>query len=265
VVETAIELQYHRAQLCVLTGVSPSLEVISNKDLIIQEIRTDGTSLVKSGQIISPGKAGKFKVRSIKQFSRDFLTGKFQFQLWYDEINISSILLLPMLCPVTPNIRNLKQGHFFWSKYLVNCYVQFGDSKVDFSNPNLYLVYRFSANTEFLELETWLENNPNFVSRTELDYHHVMFEMRVPENRVAEFLLITKGKYSWVSKAYKTLLQEFHGWEIHNKWYKIIHRVPSLKAELENKIDTVLPEDAELHDIMDIDKMETYQWDMLLN
>jgi hypothetical protein len=56
------------------------------------------------------------------------------------------------------------------------------------------------------------------------------------------------GKYSQMSDFYKLKIVSFHGTTMDDAMAKVLFKSPSLKQELEEKLDITLDDEAELHD-----------------
>ena len=81
-----------------------------------------------------------------------------------------------------------------------------------------------------------------------------MFVFDVPDNAKASYDHYVAGRYSQIDDLWKLKILDFHGFDIDGQTGKILFQSESLRRQLENKLDVVLPPDSELHDKPSLDK-----------
>lgn len=156
----------------------------------------------------------------------------------------SSIFIMPML---TGN-RNL----FFWNRLFVNCFIATEEEK-----DCIALLYRWSSDPLYLKFEKALSKFSYFRRRYDPSPNYVMFIFDVPKKQVRNYNKFIKGKYSKFSKSYKIDILDFHDADIEDEIGQILCKSDKRRRAMENRLDTILPEDSELLSIIDV-KNETY-------
>ena len=122
-VEETFVLNYVNAREVSMQGIASNIkEVITDGRITGLEIN-DSLIIAENHTIVvgKPANRRKFKVRFIERNALDRETGNFRYTLIYDRINITSILLLPGLCPVD-KIDQFKTL-MLWHSHLVNAYL----------------------------------------------------------------------------------------------------------------------------------------------
>ena len=76
-----------------------------------------------------------------------------------------------------------------------------------------------------------------------------MFVFDLTEEMENSYLAFKDGKYSQMSDFYKLKIVSFHGISMDDDMARVLFKSPSLKQELEEKLDIVIDDNAELHDI----------------
>lgn len=152
------------------------------------------------------------------------------------ESNKSAIFVLPMLADKCREFHgvNLPQSQFR------NCFI--GDKSKNISN-RILLLYRFSAESAYLNFENRLETHEQFETRYEVDKFHTMFVFKIPENRQEDYNKIILGKYSNVSEDYKKHILNFHGLKSESNTGGVLYKTEAKKDLLEAKINEGLPKD----------------------
>lgn len=155
--------------------------------------------------------------------------------------------VLPMLSPYI-NINRDK---------LINTFI--GDEEFPEYDSHIFLLYKFSGSKKFLKYESYLEESDLFVKSYDPDKEHVMYVFKVPSFYKNEYSLYCRGKYSEFSYDFKVAIFEFHSIFDHDhKVAKVLFKHPDLREELEDRIDAVLPEGAEVSSLPDLN-VEVYQ------
>jgi len=168
-------------------------------------------------------------------------------------LNKSYTYLLPML---STKIDVVKQN-------LVNAYIG-ADDYSGYDN-HIFLLYRYVGNPRFIEYEDYLENTISFVAKYDPDKFHVMFIFDVPEKYQEDYKRFRMGKYSKFSNEYKILIFKFHKIiDENHKVAKVLYRHPDLRDEIEERLDTILPEESELSSVPDLE-IEMYTEEMKVN
>ena len=150
--------------------------------------------------------------------------------------------LLPMLGP---------GKEFFILDKLVNVFIA-TENNVDC----IALLYRFSGDPLFLQLEKAFKEFSYFREIEDTDPYHVLFIFNVPDKYRTIYNKFIKGQYSKFNKLYKFHILEFFHMSKHSQTCQILFRSVERKKFLEKLLDVTLPDKAELLSI--IDKRDTY-------
>tara|TARA_R110002012_G_scaffold316281_1_gene531045 strand:+ start:655 stop:1194 length:540 start_codon:yes stop_codon:yes gene_type:complete len=143
---------------------------------------------------------------------------------------------------------------------LINTFV--GSDEYTGYNNHIFLLYKYTGNPRFIEYEDYLENTKIFVAKYDPDRHHVMFVFEVPKKYQDIYNKFLKGKYSEFSEDYKLLIFEFHKiTDPNHKVAKVLYRHPDIREELEERLNTILPENSEVSSIPDLN-IEIYTDEM---
>lgn len=133
----------------------------------------------------------------------------------------------------------------------INSYINCPDLTDILINNPVYILY----NTEDLDLNMErvyedLINNKNFILEQRLDRYHILFCFSIPKKFNKDYELIIQGKYSETSGAFKDL---FCNDNIQDLWqYKVLHKDPEYKKNLENRIGLVLNNNPEIYNKIDM-------------
>jgi len=120
------------------------------------------------------------------------------------------------------------------------------NSYISKSYSYLYLVYKFSKDSNYLDLEERLENHSGFIEKMDPNSSLVVFKFEIPKKYWEEVKLVMKGKYSKLSTITKNLILSFHNLGINSRTYKTLFRDKKFKELLETELECDLPDDAEL-------------------
>ena len=171
--------------------------------------------------------------------------------------NKSKTYLLPLLAEVIDIDKR-----FFNS--LVNTYIS--DANGIYSDC-LLILHNFSfKNPEFTAYEHKLTNNQYFVESIDID-NQVLYIYKFPEEYMKEYNLYKKGKYSKFGQDAKDTIIEFFGniyagnlnaVKFLMTLKQVLYQDKKLKKELERKLNVILPDNAELTDIADLE-CETFE------
>lgn len=152
--------------------------------------------------------------------------------------NTSTIFITPLL--------GFKKSELFWESNFVNSFLS-----TDSQDECIALLYRFSANVDFVKFEAWIKSQPAFSAARDIDSYHVLYEFNVPGVAMNTYKLIRAGRYSEIDDVWKLIILSFHGFSSDGKTGQILYKSESLKQELELKFDIEIG-DAELHSIPDM-------------
>ena len=181
--------------------------------------------------IITPGKAGD---RIVCYDLRSSL------------LTTSSIFITPLL--------GFSKSELLWQSNLINTFL----STTQYDEC-IAILYRFSGHRKFLEFEDWVRQLPTFMAQVEVDPYQVLYVFSVPSHAKSNYRLIRQGKYSEIDDFAKLIILSFHGFDRTGQTGKILYKDPSLREELERKLDFDIG-DAELHSIPDL-KNERFNLD----
>lgn len=135
---------------------------------------------------------------------------------------------------------------------LVNAYI--GSDEYSQYKNHIFLLYKYVGNPRFIEYEDYLENTKIFTAKYDPDKYHVMFIFKVPSNHQNVYNLFKLGRYSKFPEDYKILLFKFHKIaDINHKVAKVLYKHPDLKEEMEERLNTVLNDRAELSSVPNLD------------
>jgi len=163
----------------------------------------------------------------------------------------ASLFILPMF--------KGSKSKYFYNELLLNCFLGIpGKERV------IALLYRFSGQRSFMELEKSFKAMPNFIDTHDPDGFTVLYVFDVPEKHMRNYELFLKGKYSQMSTAYKHRILQFHAVTKSSSIGQILYRSKARKLELEERIvdpakyaKERFPDDAEVYSIPNL-KTETY-------
>lgn len=256
--ELVLNPQYLNARHAVLSGTAGKIEEIGESG-IIREVCFNGDTTIRKDQIIVANKR-KFKIRKIKLEGKELSRGYFKYSLLYDEVNMTSMFMAPMLA-LDDKVDTLKRD-LLWDSHLVNMYLAVEGGTVD---QTLVVLYRFDRDSQaYRNLEVWFQSHPNFIERIDPDHSHVLFHMRIPEHHLDNYNQFVSGKYSRMDLEYKEKCCTFHGWDNSRYWHQVLFRSAVLRTKLENELGITIPESNELENLLDIEGKETYLSDMIL-
>lgn len=210
----------------------------------IVKIYNDKGVEISAGDTVYPRAKSPFKVNKIFQ---GVVGSKItHYSLMNATLNTSSIFMLPFL----GGSRKL----YLWDSLFINAFI--GTCPED-TGKVLALLYRFSGEQLFLKFENALCSFRNFIKKVDVDSYHVLFIFDVPSSASKSYEMFVQSKYSEIDDIWKLKILEFHGFDIDGTTGKILFQSESLRKELEEKLDVKLPQEAELHDSLDL-KFEVF-------
>lgn len=163
------------------------------------------------------------------------------YDLMLSDVNTTSVFALPFM----GGNRKL----FMWSTQFINAFIGTPED-----TDCICLLYRYSGDAMFLKFESALCAFRNFRRRYDPNPYHVMFVFDVPKSCKYSYNHYVNGRYSEIDDLWKLKILEFHGFDIDGHTGKILFQSDSLRYELEDKLDVVLPPDSELYDKPNLDK-----------
>ena len=161
-----------------------------------------------------------------------------------------SQFLLPMLFESSSEIS-------IWRNNFINVYVTYEGSK---KGLGICLLYRFSSELAYSKFEDFLLKHKSFDSLHEPDKYHTLYEFKVPEEFISDFLEITEGRYSKTSERYKRRVMSFFGFKEGGTMHGILYKSEKLRQEREEEYDLpsgALSSEDELYDQFNLEE-ETY-------
>jgi hypothetical protein len=205
----------------------------------IQALRLPDSMVIRIGDLIKVGNRSiPYRVNLIRK--RD-VSGLPNYELKMALRTKATLFVLPML-PGT------KKDYLFGTQ-LLNVFISTSEE-----DNVIAVLFRFSGARGFLELETKLRANSNFIRSFDPNAHTVMYVFQVPSVYEEQFELFKEGKYSHLSVAYKKKVLRFHSALPDSTLGMIMSRHPKKREELERKLDVKLFDYEELYSIPDLDQ-----------
>ena len=122
----------------------------------------------------------------------------------------------------------------FYNSYLSDCY------------SFIYLVYRFTNDTNYLNLEEQLIKHKNFIEVIDPSPELVVFKLKISKEDWNDVSLIMEGNYKDISTSNKMNICRFHNLDSTSKTYKTLYNSKVLKKEMEDKLNCEIPDDVNL-------------------
>lgn len=154
--------------------------------------------------------------------------------------NTSSVFVTPLL--------GYRKEELLFDTNLINAFM----STIEHDRC-IALLYRFSGEKSFLQFESWVKSQPDFMAHYDPDNYHALYVFSVPKIANSTYDLIRNGKYSEIDDLWKLVILGFHGYDRDGKTGQILYKDPRLKKELEAVWGVDLG-DNELHSIPYMDK-----------
>jgi len=195
--------------------------------------------VIQLGEQVYPRPKSPYKVNIIKPGTVG--SRLISYELMVALSTNSSIFVFPFL---TGN-RKL----YMWDTLFVNAFIGTPEHE-----NCICLLYRYSGESQFVKFESALRSFRHFRDQYEPDTYHTMFVFDVPDNAKASYEHYINGRYSEIDDLWKLKILEFHDFDIDGQVGKILFQSESLRKELEQKLDVVLPPDSELHDRPNLEK-----------
>jgi len=133
---------------------------------------------------------------------------------------------------------------------LINVFI--GSTEYPKYTNNIFVLFRYSGELDFVRYEDYVETSPLFVAKYDPDKYHVMFIFRVPPRYQEVYDNFKKGQYSKFPKPYKALIFKYHNIiDSNHKVAKVLYKHIDLREDLEERLGTFLPEGSEVSSIPD--------------
>lgn len=148
-------------------------------------------------------------------------------------------------------------------KNLVNVFL-YDEDKPDLID-HLFLLYKFSADDEFIRFEEEVTWSPYYEVQYDSDKYHVMIVFRRPDCWKEEMDKLLEGKYSETSKKYKRMLIRFFELPDYSQIVGVLYRHEFAYKKMDKLINeglpkehwTLVPRDQEASSVLNIAN-ETY-------
>jgi hypothetical protein len=161
--------------------------------------------------------------------------------------NCSTLFLLD---PIGLKIRDVRNIGF------INSYLKMDGRTVDCDMP-LFLLFKKCEDDggQFSDFLTKQYNkNDNLIEEIDCETH-VILTYCIPDVFAGDYELFLNGKYSKFSRAFKsTFTEKITGRDEYTFQYRVIHKIPSWKEEVEDYFGTILDKNDELWTKADMSK-----------
>jgi hypothetical protein len=164
--------------------------------------------------------------------------------------------VLPMIGDTVLEFR----GKIFPQSYYRNCFI--ANEDLPEKDSHIFLLYKFSGKTEFIEYEARLLQYPNCIGSYDPDTEHVMFIFEIPDKWKADFELFKQSRYSEMSARYKKHIMNFHDLKPQGPIAGTLYRKEFRYKQLEEQLGIDIPRDQEASSVLDM-SVETFSLEML--
>lgn len=236
-----------------------SFQIINNREVYVNSINhkiventlgRDLTSInfeeeliLKVDSTITIGKF-KFKINYINKLILDNVT--YYVLKTCEKLTKTSTFLLPFL---NLDVNQVNLNSYFINSFLVKEHKRF--------NNQIHLWYRFSNNSDYLEMEKYFLNLPNFVEYKDIDEVSVLYTLTVPEEHLSTVNQLIEGNYSKIHEIDKNKIIEFYKNTIIPNVEDILFKKESRRIQLEKFLEHPIAPEAELCDKF-ITEQETF-------
>jgi hypothetical protein len=193
----------------------------------------------KIGQVIKPKARYPFKINHIHKISNGVSPIGYDFT--YARQNLSSIFAAPLL--------GGRRDLFLWDKNFINAFIATPDDE-----DVIALLYRFSGEPLFLKFEAALEAFRTFKYKIDTDSYHVLFVFDVPDGAKSSYDHFINSRYSEIDDIVKLKILDYHSFTMDGQTAKVLFKSPSLREELQDKLNCTIPEGNELHSVLDMNQ-----------
>jgi|TARA_B110000908_G_C10254821_1_gene454664 hypothetical protein len=216
--DTAVTLQRLDPRRIRLFPLSPGEEIKDVDGTINSVDYGNGDFSITIGSVIEVGRKSKYKVDSIQKVEGTSLDG---YYLIINTLTRSSQLIMPFL-------GNTRKA-YAWGKNFSNCFI--GTEKKGDYALSIYLLYRWEPDIDFVKFEKEMLSHDWYISQTDPDLQHVMYEFKIPDGH-EDISRIIKGEYSLISPKGKTQILKFHGAPADGRLAKVFSKDLTLREEL---------------------------------
>ena len=237
------------------TSISKLLFDIQNAREIILHKESDVNSFIHTvnehdGKILSI-KHADIEIAVNKDFTIDDETyhitsineSKEFYTLYISKINKITLFSLPMF---------FENRDIASTSNLIN--VHYGYEGYKEPNDNLYFHYRYSSMPQFKETERTLTSSEYFISESDVDTAHIVYETKVPTKWLLDWNKIIEGKYSTISSVYKLKLIKFHNLKANKYLHQVIYRSKILLDKMQKELDVTIPDNVDLMSKIDLSR-----------
>lgn len=123
---------------------------------------------------------------------------------------------------------------------LVNVFL-YDEDRPDLDN-HIFLLYKFSADDEFLRFEEEVTWSIHYETQYDCDKYHIMVVFRRPERYKKDIKKLLDGKYSELNDSYKKHIIRFHELPDFSQIVGVLYRKEFAYKNIEKLINKDLPE-----------------------
>jgi hypothetical protein len=139
---------------------------------------------------------------------------------------------------------------------MLNAYMFCDDVKSD--EEYIFLHYEYQdLDGSFARLENNFKQLPEFRGMFDPDKYTTIFYFAVPAQWYDDYTMFKESKYSRISQKFKQKILRFYALGPQSQVYKVLYRDAEKKRQLEEELDVVLPDDAEVASALEFSN-ETY-------
>lgn len=139
---------------------------------------------------------------------------------------------------------------------MLNAYMFCDDVQSDGNLIFLHYEYQ-DLDGSFARLENNFKQLPEFKGMFDPDKYTTIFYFEVPVQWYDDYVLYKESKYSRISQKLKNKILRFYALGPQSQVYKVLYRDAEKKKQLEEELDVILPEDAEVASALEFSN-ETY-------
>lgn len=139
---------------------------------------------------------------------------------------------------------------------MLNAYMFCDDVQSDGNLIFLHYEYQ-DLDGSFARLENNFKQLPEFKGMFDPDKYTTIFYFEVPGQWHDDYVLYKESKYSRISQKLKNKILRFYALGPQSQVYKVLYRDAEKKKQLEEELDVILPEDAEVASALEFSN-ETY-------
>lgn len=239
--KTILNFQKINERYIILSPCDPDIEIKNEKNEIITlDYKCDYKITVNSTLILK--EKNKYKITKISKQQHDNKT--YYYLYMHPLINKSTTFIMPFL--------GYNKETFRFNNEFIKCYIgteEFGD----YGN-NIYLLYRYSADINFVKFEeNILIQNPLYEETYEVDKYQTLYKFKIEEKYKNDIDKIIKGKYSEISEDAKNKILKFNNAITNGDLEQILYKRKERRLKLEEELKINIDENAELYSIFNIE------------